>query len=254
MLDRFPWWYRRTRFGRWKGVLPCWAPRSSRFTWSEWSERTPRRSCYRLPRTSGKERTSRSTRVQRTQRRCRASRDHRYEGCTVPSVYKAKSLNRSLKNVSGMFRLKNLACKMLTRASSLIYGQWLISNNLHPQGRLCILLVVFEPILLWLSQFSLIQWLPDVLLLWTQDSTCVLRSRDPVTLPLPLPGWERAGQNASRCCIRWTGDRLEGLSFQQGYEAGQRNWRQGDGPWHWFTFFSEITLDSSGSPEEAFRF
>ena len=77
---------------------------------------------------------------------------------------------------------------MLTRASSLIYGQWLISNNLHPQGCLCILLVGFEPVLLWLSQFSLIQWLPDVLLLWTQDSTCVLRSRDPVTRPLPLPG------------------------------------------------------------------
>lgn len=99
LLDRFPWWYRRTRFGRWKGVLPCWAPRRSRFTWSDWSERTPRRSCYRLPRTPRKERSSRSTRVQRTQRRCRASRDRRYGGCTVPSVHKAKSLNRSLKIV-----------------------------------------------------------------------------------------------------------------------------------------------------------
>lgn len=26
---------------------------------------------------------------------------------------------------------------------------------------------------------------------------------------------EMSGQDASRCCIRWTGDRLEGLSFQR---------------------------------------
>ena len=63
--------------------------------------------------------------------------------------------------------LKNLECKIFSQASSFVHGQWFISNNLHPQCCLCILLVVFKPSSLWLSLFSLIQQLPDICLLWT---------------------------------------------------------------------------------------